>query len=156
MNTSLTTIESFATHFRVRIRRDECNDQIIDGRRAHLYFDGPALCLMAIDAIPANRGRWETLGGKLWMGDISLDSRGKRVQDVKVTGITNPQAAIRLAGIKKIRVMSEAQRAVLDKARSLLPVKSPGTLQDELFPSQNRSEGLEPSSTPAAIPKMEN
>ena len=107
--------EQFAETHRLHVRRDECNDQIMPGRRGHLYFDGDVLCLMVIDGKPAIRTRWEALGGKLWMGDISPDKTGKRVQDVKVFGVTHPKAAIRMCGIKTRQVKSEAQLAASQK-----------------------------------------
>lgn len=114
-NENITPIEQFAEKYRVRIKRDECNDQIIEGRRGHLYFDGDVLCFMALDRKPANQSTWETLGGKIWMGSISPDSKGKRVQDVKITGVTNPKAAFRMAGIFPIRQLSEEHKAKIAK-----------------------------------------
>jgi hypothetical protein len=54
---------------------------------------------MVLDGKPAIRSKWKALGGKLWMGDISKNAEGKRVQDVKITGIPleNARAAIRMA-----------------------------------------------------------
>ena len=132
----MTKIEEFAKQFRLRVRRDECNDQVIQGRWGHLYFDGDMLCLMALDRKPAKRSKWEGLGDEFWTGDISLDDHGKRCQDVKVTGITNPKAAIKMAGVKTIRVCSEARRAVLEKllekARAALPRNSSEPAQQGL------------------------
>ena len=76
-----------------------------------LYLDGVELCLMVLDGEPAMRSRWAALGGNLWMGDISKNTRGKRVQDVKITGIENARIAIRMCRIKQKRIMSEAQAA---------------------------------------------
>lgn len=113
-----TTIEEFAEHFRLRIRRDECNDEIIPGKHGgQLYFDGPELCLMAIDAPYQLESRWYALGGKTcWTG--SVDKRGKgRIQDVKITGIPpgSYRAAIRMAGVRPIRQFSEEHKAKLAK-----------------------------------------
>jgi len=105
------TITKFAEEHRLHIRRDECGDQIIPGRRGFLYFDEGKLCLMVTDGKPAIRSRWEKLGGKLWMGDISPSGKGVRVQDVKVEGITNAKAAIALAGVKRMKQFSEEQLA---------------------------------------------
>jgi len=65
---------------------------------------------MVIDGPRVLRSRWEALGGRLWTGDVS-----EGLQDVKITGIPleNASAAIRLAGVKRRRVLSEAQREVL-------------------------------------------
>jgi hypothetical protein len=54
--------------------RDECGDKIIPGKRGHLHLADGELCLMVIDGAPASRSRWEALGGKLWIGDISRDA----------------------------------------------------------------------------------
>jgi hypothetical protein len=83
----MTKIETFARQHRLKVRRDECNDQIIQGRRGHLYFDGGEFCLMVLDGKPAIRSKWEALVGSLWMGDTSKNAQGRRVQDVKITGI---------------------------------------------------------------------
>ena len=108
------TLKQFVDKYRLTIRRDECGDPIIAGRRGHLYFDGPNLCLMVIDGPRALRSRWEALGGKLWTGDIS---EGR--QDVKITAIplANAKDAIKLAGIRRRRVLSKATLTHLDKIR---------------------------------------
>ena len=110
----MTELTQIAEQYRVSIRRDECGDPIIPGWRGHLYFDGAELCLMVTDGPRVLRSRWATLGGKLWMGDVS---EGK--QDVKITGIplANAKEAIKLAGIKRRRVPSAAALAHLDKIR---------------------------------------
>jgi len=123
----MTKIETFAEQHRLKVSRDECNDQIIQGRRGHLYFDGAELCLMVLDGKPAIPPRWKALGGKLWLGDISKNAQGVRAQDVKITGIPleNARLAIRTCRIKPKRIMTDAQKAALDKARSLLPLRPP-------------------------------
>ena len=62
-------IETFAEQHRLKVTRDECNDQIIQGRRGHLYFDGAELCLMILDGPVRARSVLEAIGGKLWTGD---------------------------------------------------------------------------------------
>jgi hypothetical protein len=73
---------------------------------------------MASPSIPSN---WKALGGKLWMGD-----KTQGVQDVKITGIPleNAKQAIRMCRIKPKRIISDAQKAVLDRARSLSPLRA--------------------------------
>ena len=53
---------------------------------------------MVLDGKPAIRSKWKALGGRLWMGDISKNAQGVRVQDVKITGIPfeNARLAIRM------------------------------------------------------------
>jgi len=111
-------LRAFAEMFRLRIRLDECGDPIIPGRRgqSQLYFDGDEdgeLCLMVLDGPLAQRSRWQALGGKLWLGDISPHARtNQRVQDVKITGIPleNAKLAIKMARVKVKRRLSEADR----------------------------------------------
>jgi hypothetical protein len=67
----MTKIETFAEQHRLKVTRDECNDQIIQGRRGHLYFDGAKLCLMILDGPVRARSVLEAIGGNLWTGDKS-------------------------------------------------------------------------------------
>ena len=126
------TIEKFAEQFRLRIVRDESGDRIIPGKRGHLYLAGSELCVMVIDCVPVHRRRWGTVGGKLWMGDISLDAHGRRVQDVRIENIPlqNALAAIKMVRARQKRVLStdalEASRGRMLKAReSLSETRSP-------------------------------
>jgi hypothetical protein len=133
------TVESFAQANRLRTRQDDCGDKVIPGKRGHLYFDDGELCLMVIDGRPANQSRWQALGGKLWMGDIS-----HHVQDVVIKGIPleNAAAAIRMVRARPVRVLSPeeaAQRsAALLKARAARggrtapAVESTGTPQEDV------------------------
>jgi hypothetical protein len=114
------TIQRFAEEHRLKVSRDECGDAIVRGRKGHLYVDNGVICAMWTDNAPVMlRSRLAKLGGRLWQGDISRDARGKGVQDAWVRGI-RPEAyrlAIQLVGAKPRRVMSPAQRVVLEKAR---------------------------------------
>jgi len=84
---------------------------------------------VVLDGKPAIRSKWKALGGKLWMGDISKNAQGVRVQDVKITGIPleNARPIFRMSK----RVMTDAQRAVaiaaLEKAHRV--VQSPPQTQ---------------------------
>jgi hypothetical protein len=99
----MTKTETFAEQHRLKVTRDECNDQIIQGRRGHLYFDGFELCLMVFDGKPAIRSKWKALDGRLWMGD-----KTEGVQDVKITGIPleNARLAIQMCRIRQKRILS--------------------------------------------------
>ena len=126
-------LEAFAARYRLHVRRDECGDPIIPGRRgqSHLYIAAGELCLMVLDGPVAQRSAWKAVGGKLWLGDISPHSKtGRRVQDVWIKNIPPEHAklAIRMARVKTKRVMSEAQRQtsirILAKARDARRLKS--------------------------------
>ena len=127
------TIQSFADRHRLKTSRDECGDLIVRGKRGHLYSDGGEICAMWTDAPPMKPSRLATLGGRLWQGDIGRGANGRRVQDAWVRGI-QPEAyklAIGLVCAKHRRVMSPAQRAVLEKARLANPLISNRNLRDE-------------------------
>src|SRR5215472_2047717 len=66
-------LKAFAREFRLKVRLDECGDPIIPGRRgqSQLYFASGELCLMVIDGPVAKPSRWQTLGGKLWLGTVN-------------------------------------------------------------------------------------
>jgi hypothetical protein len=63
------TLQTFAQKHRLKISRDECNDEIVLGRRGHLYFDGAELCLMILNGPVRARSVLKAIGGKLWAGD---------------------------------------------------------------------------------------
>jgi hypothetical protein len=130
------TLDSFARQFRLRIRRDECGDPILPGKpkcgKSQLYVaDSDGLCLMILDGPIANRSRWQAIGGKLWLGDISPDKHGRRVQDVKITHIPleNAPLAIRMARVPIRRKLSEAQRELLRKAGEPFQKRSAARLE---------------------------
>lgn len=104
------TIRTFAEKHRLKVSRDECGDEIIQGRRGHLYFDCGDLCLMVTDGAVARRSAWAGLGGLLWLGDITGG-----VQDVSIRGIPLESAklAIRMCRISRRRVLSESHRKAL-------------------------------------------
>jgi hypothetical protein len=107
------TIEQFAEKHRLRVTRDDCNDQVILGSRGHLYFDGEDLCLMALDTRLRVRSKWEACGGKLWLGAISRDERNRGAQDVKIFGVTNARAATAMVRCRVKRILSEEEKAKL-------------------------------------------
>ena len=123
----MTDIERFAKDYRLKVRLDECGDAIIPGRRGQLHFDRGELCLMMLDARPVKTSRLDSLigpGGSVWQGDKSPNADGRRVQDVEIRGIAPAKyrEAIRIAGVKLRRVLSEAQKASLERARAASPL----------------------------------
>jgi hypothetical protein len=132
-------IEKFAELYRLHIKRDECGDKIIPGKRGHLYFADGELCLMVIDGAPLHRRRWQALAGKLWLGDSSPNGMRRKVQDVKIENIPlqNAPAAIKMIRARQKRVLStdalEASRERMLKARESLSERrspAPKTLRE--------------------------
>jgi hypothetical protein len=118
----------FARNFRLKIRRDECGDPVIPGRRGHLYFDAGRLCLMMIDAPPVQKNRLQALvgpDGSVWRGDVSLNRDRHRVQDVEVKGIrpSRYREAIRIAGVKRKKNSPGGSPESLAKATAAATLK---------------------------------
>jgi hypothetical protein len=124
--------KNLAGKFGLRITRNECGDLIILGNLGHLY-PGDGLCAMAIDGKPTHQSRWDALGGKLWMGDISAGETGRKVQDVKIERIRlgNARAAIKMVGARPKRVLSPSALQA-SKGRML---KARESLSASLFPA---------------------
>ena len=84
---------------------------------------------MVLDGKPPIRSKWKALGGRLWMGDISKNAQGGRVQDVKITCIPleNARLAIRMCRIRQRRILSPEEltlrRGMMVKAREGLSKK---------------------------------
>jgi hypothetical protein len=119
----ITDIETFAEHFRLKITRDECNDQIIQGSRAHLYFDDDRLCLMATDTRVSGMSTEAVaaLGAKCWIGDIWRDAKNRGHRDLWVRDIppANYRKAFGLARCRVAPILSEEER----KRRRLLGIR---------------------------------
>jgi hypothetical protein len=110
------TLKRFADEHKLSISQDDCGDDVIRGKHGHLYVDAGVVCAIWTNATPMKPSSLATLGGLFWQGNISPDAKGRRVQDAWVKGI-RPEAfeqAIRLVGAKRRRVLSPAQRAVLE------------------------------------------
>ena len=88
MTEAESALERFAEKYRLKIRRDQAGDPIIPGRRGHLWWDAEGLCLMILDGRPILPRRLKDLvgdTGKVWLGTITLDDHGRRVQDCAAT-----------------------------------------------------------------------
>ena len=104
------TIEHLAEQYELKITRDDCNDKIIAGPRGHLYVDEGVPCLMAMDTRHRASTTWQRLGGVVWIGDISLDAKGRKIEDVKIRGLVDVKGAIRLTGCRVRVQISEEER----------------------------------------------
>jgi hypothetical protein len=110
-------LAQLAEQHKLKIRRDECGDKIIPGKRGHLYFAGGELCLMVTDGKYAKPSRWAALSGKLWIGDKS-----QGLQDVWIKGIPpeNAAAAVRMCRIRvKVQLSEEEHARRAERMRGL-------------------------------------
>ena len=82
---------------------------------------------MVLDGKPGIRSKWKALGGSLWLGDISKNAQGVRVQNVKITGIPlkNARLAIQMCGIRQKRILNleELTPLRIDSQSSGRPIK---------------------------------
>jgi hypothetical protein len=121
MTEAESALERFAQRYRLKIRRDEAGDPIIPGLRGHLWWDAEGLCLRIVDGRPVSARRLKDLvgdTGKVWLGTMTLDDHGRRVQDVEVRGIRPERysQAIKIAGCKARKRHPGASREVLARA----------------------------------------
>jgi len=116
-------LKRFANEYRLNLRADECGDRVIPGRRGHLWFDGPELCLTILDGPPISAKRLKDLvgsTGSVWQGSISRNDHGRRVQDAEVRGIPPERyrEAIRIAGCKARKHHPGASPEVMARVRA--------------------------------------
>jgi hypothetical protein len=115
------TIKEFAELYRLKVKRDECGDPIIPGRFGHVYEHsdtdlGVYLCFGSVRKynFAAKRLRAH---GCIQRQDAETEGT---LLFVPTTGMS--RLVLRIAGIKRRRIMSEAQKRSLDKARQASPL----------------------------------
>jgi hypothetical protein len=147
MTEAESALERFAQRYRLKIRRDEAGEPIIPGRRGHLWWDAEGLCLMIVDGRPVSTRRLKDLvgdTGKVWLGTITLDDHGRRVQDVEVRGIRPERyrAAIKIAGCRTRPRNRGASPEVMARVRA---AKNLNRALDKTpsFASESRGEARE-------------
>lgn len=143
-------LRTFAEKHRVKTRRDSCGEDIITGSRipkdmpkrveyaCHVYDhgDGQRFGLLLL---LKTKQQWTHAKKQLVASGFTI----KQNAETEGTALFNPQdpaqvrLAFKLARINPKRVMSEAQRLALTKARAKLPQ----TLAPEAPLSQNTGEG---------------
>jgi hypothetical protein len=115
-------MREFTSSYRLRLKRDRCGDPIIRGKLGHLYEHDLGRFGLVLEA-PAGSTRLDrTLRArkhKALAAGFTLHQEG----DAEAILLFNPedheqaQLAPRLVGAKRRRVASEAQLAVLSRAR---------------------------------------
>jgi len=121
---------TFALKHRLRVRRDECGDEIIPGKFGQIYEYAKGL--FAVMYMPDPEGK-RPAKSKQWTNrrNWMLAAGFKILQDCDGEGTASfdphdqqqVNLAIRVAGIKRRRVLSEEQRELkiqaLEKARAI-------------------------------------
>lgn len=115
------TLRNFADHYRLKLRRDDCRDEIIQGRAASFVCDGYGerlgLCLIF------NTPRmWASAKKRLLAAEFEICQDG----DTEGIATFNPadrvqvRLALKLAGVRPRKQASQAQLAALAAARDRL------------------------------------
>ena len=113
---------SFAEPHRLRVRRDDDGAAIIPGKYGHLWeFDDNTLALTLLDLTPKKWGnrRRACLGAGM---EIHQDGEDEGTLLFDPADDDQLALAVKVCGIKRRRILSEAQLAVLAKARESSPL----------------------------------
>jgi len=135
MNSSM-ALRTFAEKHRLKISRDQCNDEIVLGRRGHLYFDGPELCLLILNGPVRAKSVLKAIGGKLWTGDKSpnvahLYRGAPAVLLVEVSGDRQGNQSMRYAPAQRLQEPLARHRG---PDEGLLPLLRPIDAAPSLWP----------------------
>jgi hypothetical protein len=112
-------IQEFASQYRVRVKRDVCQDPIIPGKRqSHAYpHSGEqfGLCLML-----ASARAWCAAKRKLTAAGFTIrqDAETEGIALFDPSNAEQARLALRLAGVKKRRIASPGQLAALAASRN--------------------------------------
>jgi hypothetical protein len=121
------TVRAFAVKYRLKLRTDLDETKIIPGRDGHLYeHDLGRLGLMYMPVKAKTAEMWGNRRRACVAAVMELHQDGDREGSVLFDPANPEQAklAISTAGVKRRRIMSDAQKKVLSRARTLLPVKA--------------------------------
>jgi hypothetical protein len=115
-------IDDFAQKHRLKVRRDECQEQIIMGRFGHISEHSRGLFDLVLEALPSSNEldrRMRHRRRQAIAAGFELHQEGD-VEAILLFDPTNQEhsnLAIRLAGVRPKRIPSVRQLDVLRKAR---------------------------------------
>lgn len=139
------TLQRFALDNRLKITTDELYDPIIQGKVGQIFVDAGEVCAQWLDAPRMLPSRLKQIGGKLWIGDLSPNAKGKMVQDVKIDYIpaSGYRLAITMAKARAKRILTPKQtvanQAQLAAARAVK--KAPRKSSTALIPARPAAPG---------------
>ncbi len=119
------TLAGFPEQYRLRVKRDDCGEPIINGKFGHLYEHAAGLLGLVLEEprIGKCKGRSLLIRGRMaFTGGFRLHQAGD-VEAIFLFDLGNPlqeKLAIGLAGVKRRRVPSPAQLETLRRARQAL------------------------------------
>jgi len=108
-------VREFAAQYRVRVRRDECAELVIPGKRGHVFEYGANR--FGVILMLATKKRWNFLKRKLVAAGLQLKQDAETEGALLFDPANGAQARISLEVIRArfCRGLSDAQRAHLDK-----------------------------------------
>jgi hypothetical protein len=121
------TLKTFATKYRLKLRLDVDETRIIFGRAGQIHqHDLGRLGVMYMPAKAKSAEMWNSRRKACIAVGMELHQDGDREGSLLFDPRNAAQAklAIQVAGVKKRRLMSPAQKEVLTRARALLLVKT--------------------------------
>jgi hypothetical protein len=120
-------LKPFAAKYRLKLRIDVDETRILPGRVGQIYqHDLGKLGVMYLPAKAKTTEMWTNRKKACLFVGMELHQDGDREGSLQFDPRNAAQAklAIQIAGLKKKRIMSQAQKKVLTRARTLLPVKT--------------------------------
>ena len=121
-------LPELAEAHRLKVRRDDDGQRIIPGRYGHLWeFDHGMLAVTLLDLTPrqwTHRKRACIAAGM----ELHQDGEDEGTLIFDPGDAAHLAMAVKVAGIKKRRIMSEAQLAVLTRARESSPLMASASL----------------------------
>jgi hypothetical protein len=119
------TLAGFAEQYRLRVKRDDCGEPIINGKFGHLYEHAAGLLGFVLEEPPNGNSIARSLLArrrKALVAGFRVHQAGE-VETILLFDLGNPPAeklAIGLAGAKRRRVPAPAQLETLRRAREAL------------------------------------
>jgi hypothetical protein len=121
------TLKTFATKYRLKLRLDVGETGIIFGRAGQIHqHDLGRLGVMYMPAKAKTAEMWNTRRRACMAVGMLLHQNGDREGSLLFDPSSAAQAklAIQVGGVKGRRIMSQAQKESLQRARTILPVKA--------------------------------
>lgn len=118
-------IKEFADKHRLKVKRDECNDPIIPGRFGHIYEHDEKGQLGVYFEFSTAR-RWNFARQALVDRKLILrqDAQTEGTMLFDSSNLSQVSAICRFARLKTRRMLSEAQKRALEKARQSSPLNA--------------------------------
>ena len=109
-------MEALAAALGAHVRRDPCNDPVIEGRRGNIHVDGVG-CIVAV--MLASARQWTAAKAKL-LDFCELRQNGDAEGVLHLAALPTPAQARLLRGVLRIRKRQQYSPAVLQEKRKAI------------------------------------